>query len=255
MFARKSERSRATAAGSSSGSGGGGAGAGKVLLPTEFPHRLSLYLTPPSHELSVEEFELCAWDRLQLLKAIEAAQIRNKEGDDLRTAMEVAEQKYLPLTWDKADVVKAEAHRVYQEQRKKDNTSHFVLRLAYAKSEDLRAWLVRQETMLFRLRLERADSKERAEFIRSLNMQMQEVDPAERDVLLEKLRASMPHVTDIEQETLYKVEWESVPDLVGQRKVFVKDGFAYITPNEQKSLVANDFKLRLQRALEACPHI
>lgn len=45
----------------------------------------SLYTTPPQEELSLDEFELLAVDRLELLRAIEALKIRGAEDKDLNS--------------------------------------------------------------------------------------------------------------------------------------------------------------------------
>ena len=41
-----------------------------------YPYRLNWYSVPPPYELTLDQFETYALDRLQILKAIESAQIR-----------------------------------------------------------------------------------------------------------------------------------------------------------------------------------
>ncbi|KAI5300638.1 hypothetical protein KEM55_005999, partial [Ascosphaera atra] len=59
-------------------------------------------------------------------------------------------------------------------ERRKDHYSHFILRLAFAATEDLRARFVRLETMLFRLRYITDDSRERAQFVKDLKFDWEE---------------------------------------------------------------------------------
>jgi DNA primase large subunit len=47
-----------------------------------------------------------------------------------------------------------------------------------------------------------------------------------------------------------QVRWTSVPDLVEKRKVFLKDGWAYVPSKEQSSIVFQEFQTRLEQALE-----
>lgn len=127
-----------------------------------YPVRLSLYETPPPYELSIEEFETYALDRLSILKAIETAQIRNN--------LKTKEKKYnsnllehikahMPLgrneLFKNNDSIKVrnELRKMLYEERKKDHISHFILRLAFCRTPDLRNWFVKLETELFKIRL------------------------------------------------------------------------------------------------------
>ena len=47
-----------------------------------------------------------------------------------------------------------------------------------------------------------------------------------------------------------QVTWTSVPDLVEKRRVFLKDGWAYVPGKERASIVFQEFQTRLERALE-----
>ena len=103
---------------------------------------LSLYNLPPTHNVSLDEFESYAIDRLQLLRTIEALRSRNIKGTDFLNAMKKAEARYIPMNT--------------RDDRQKDNTSHFILRLAYCKSEDLRRWFLQHECELFRFRFQQS---------------------------------------------------------------------------------------------------
>ena len=41
-----------------------------------------------------------------------------------------------------------------------------------------------------------------------------------------------------------------MPDLVEKRRVFLRDGWAYVPNREQSSIVLQEFQTRLERALE-----
>ena len=49
---------------------------------------LSFYNEPPKEELSLDEFEQFAFDRLQMLRKIENIQTRNYEGNDLKSRID-----------------------------------------------------------------------------------------------------------------------------------------------------------------------
>lgn len=62
-------------------------------------------------------------------------------------------------------------------ERKKDHVSHYVLRLAFCRSEELRRRFVKAETTLFRIRFDDASTGERNAFLQSLkNSQSSRID-------------------------------------------------------------------------------
>lgn len=134
-------------------------------------------------------------------------------------------------------------------ERKKDHYSHFILRLAFSQTEELRRRYSRLETMLFQLRYKSDDSRERNAFIKSLNFDWEVLSAEEEEELRDDLRAAT-YVGKDEEQGWFKVEWERVPDLVGQRKVMLKRGMAYVPLREQMSLVIAEFTKRLDKALE-----
>ena len=55
---------------------------------------------------------------------------------------------------------------------------------------------------------------------------------------------------EIDEGGWFKVEWDSVPELVETRRVFVKKGKAYVPVREQMSMVLAEFGARLDKGLE-----
>lgn len=138
-------------------------------------------------------------------------------------------------------------------QRQKDHYSHFILRLAFASTEDLRRRFTRVETMLFRLRLAEEDTKGKNNFVQSLNLDWEMVAEEEKRELASELASGSNYGrkgVPPEDETWCKVDWERVPDLVEGRRVFLKAGKAYVPSKEQGSMILAEFTSRLERALE-----
>lgn len=157
--------------------------------------------------------------------------------------------KYLPLD------ASSSGHSQLHAQRQKDHYSHFILRLAFASTEDLRRRFARVETMLFRLRFQADDSRERAAFVRTLNLDWDPVTDEEKRQLAPQLAATIgfgggKRGQQVMDEDWCKVAWTRVPDLIESRKVFVKMGKAYVPGREQQSMVLNEYTARLGRALE-----
>lgn len=182
-----------------------------------------------------------------VLSELEACSFRNKSPDETAEYMKGILDKHLPMRSDSSRSQKL------QEERRKDHYSHFILRLAFSSTEDLRRRFSRLETALFRLRFKDDDPRERQEFVRSLNLEWDEVTEDEKRELREELLAASGQKKGEEQEW-FKVDWERVPELVEQRRVFLKRGKAYVPQREQMSLVVAEFTRKLDEALEVCHH-
>ena len=158
-------------------------------------------------------------------------------------------EKYLPLSANSAAAGGQVDQRLKQERRK-DHYSHYILRLAFSGTEDLRRRFARVETMLFRLRFQADDGRERRSFVESLNLNWEVVQEDEKRELSERLMAATPGLRRLEDEGWFKVDWTRVPELVEHRTVLVRKGKAYVPMREQTSMVMTEFANRLEQGLE-----
>ena len=118
-------------------------------------------------------------------------------------------------------------------QRQKDHYSHFILRLAFSSTEDLRRRFTRVETMLFRLRFNSDDLGERSKFIAGLDFDWWEtVTEQERQEFAAELAATAGPRKSPEDDSWFKVDWDRVPDLVEGRRVFLRHGKAFVPGRE-----------------------
>src|SRR5882757_2135051 len=142
------------------------------------PDHLLRYDRPPTEDITLEEFETCAIDRLYVLSEIESCYARNRPFEELREITKLQCDKRVPLDHNSATT------KARDGQRRKDVTGHFVLRLAFCRSygfrspsqtaannfsrrEELRRRFVKAETTLFRIRYLDASEQERREFCKS----------------------------------------------------------------------------------------
>lgn len=90
---------------------------------------INSYEKPPLGDVTIEEFELFAIDRLRVLGEIESSWARNRPPEELKKIVGEQCAKYLPL---KSNT----AYKGFDldEQRRKDHIGHFVLRLAFCRS-------------------------------------------------------------------------------------------------------------------------
>jgi DNA primase large subunit len=184
-----------------------------------------------------------------VLAEIEACSYRNKSPAETASHITPLLQKFLPLSSNTSSATGAADLRLKNE-RQKDHYSHFILRLAFSATEDLRRRFARAETMLFRFRFQNDDSRERRAFVESLSLDWEPVSDEERHEVNESLASSTPGLRRVDEETWYKVDWEKVPELIERRNVFLKKGKAYVPGREQLSMIMAEFTARLELSLE-----
>lgn len=159
-------------------------------------------------------------------------------------------EKYLPLDANSSSSTKLAA------QRQKDHYSHFILRLAFSSTEDLRRRFTRVETMLFRIRFNTDDMADRASFVSSLDFDwwhpVSDEERREYAAELASMASTNRKAGGGEDEGWFRVDWERVPDLVESRRVFLKAGKAFVPVREQASMVVAEFSSRLEKQLAVC---
>ncbi|KAF9500942.1 DNA primase, large subunit [Pleurotus eryngii] len=214
----------------------------------EYPHRLNVYDRPPAFDVTLEEFETAALDRLRVLAEIESSAVRGRSWEETKSVTGAHCKKYLPLHSSSAKYIDRDA------ERRKDILGHFVLRLAFSRSDELRRRFLKAELTLFKVRYDDSDMAEREAFSESRNFNWVKVDDEEKKVIRSQLFSvySGPKATRealFKQETYLKVRWTRVPDLVSHRKVFLKGGWAYVPSREQSSIIFQEFESHLEQAL------
>ncbi|WRX14495.1 DNA primase large subunit [Theobroma cacao] len=200
---------------------------------------LPLYRSAPPLEVRLEDFELFAMDRLRVLKGISDGLSRGKKPEEIaKLAMDLwkANMRYPQAT----------------EDVNKDNISHFVLRLVYCRTEELRKWFLSMETALFRYRFHSESSEAQRALMSEFNLPYKAVSNAEFESVKDKLvqvARSMGQTLLPADAIFYKVPFEEVSELVAGRRVFIHKGHAYVAMNQVVSLVVTQFRSHLSKAL------
>lgn len=241
-------------------------------LRTMYPDRISFYNVPPTQEITLDQFETFAIDRLKILIEINNLQSQGTNYGDLVKLMTERVKLLMPLH--APGTIEDE---LLLEERRKDHYSHYILRLAFCRTDELRRKFVNAETFLFKLRFLQLIKSERDSFISKLNINLNQVSDSEKESLKKKLVAT--HYLDViygikqgtfgsaadtiqnrtpnedeiwdmlKKEKLSKLNWEEVSDLVAQRKVLLHQGSAYVPEFLQLNLFANKFSSFLEQQL------
>nr|XP_019590167.1 PREDICTED: DNA primase large subunit [Rhinolophus sinicus] len=135
---------------------------------TCYPHSLQFYLQPPSENISLMEFENLAIDRVKLLKAVENLGVSYVKGTEQYQNKLEAELRRVKFSF-------RENLEDEYEPRRRDHISHFIVRLAYCQSEDLRRWFIQQEMDLLRFRFSILPKDKIQDFLRDSHLQFEAV--------------------------------------------------------------------------------
>lgn len=219
-----------------------------------YGHCLQLYGLPPIENISLNEFETFAVDRLKLLKTVEnlgVSYVKTSEQYATKLDSEISNLNFPYRTTVALEEKKNQPGPSEYEKRRKDHISHFILRLAYCQTEDLRRWFIQQEIDLFRYRFSALPSKFKTEFLHLNNLRYDTITTEEKMILKDKLVNSSYNISGItvEEQEIYKVPFQEALDLVRSRRVYLKAGYAYIPHQDIITIVLNDFRTRLSKAL------
>eukprot|EP00887_Chlorella_sp_A99_P006989 scaffold2.g6989.t1 len=236
---------------------------------------LSMYNELPEGEVSIEEFERFAMDRLRVLKGIDDLRAKGFRPDQMQEKVGPLCEQYLKAG-------------TREESARKDLVSHFVLRMAYCRTEDLRRWFIAQagggprtecmagtqrldtqiawglaqaarsragECELFRCRFRSLLGDEQRAFMEANSLPYRPISSEEfnelKVQLYETLRScgSTAPLSSLSADGYYKVPFEQVPDLVATRRVYLRGGAAYVPREHVSSLVVQPFRANLSKSL------
>ncbi|XP_036173379.1 DNA primase large subunit isoform X1 [Myotis myotis] len=210
-----------------------------------YPHSLQFYLQPPTENISLIEFENFAFDRVKLLKAVENIGVSHVKGHESYQSKLEAEIRKLKFSY-------RENLEDEYDARRKDHISHFILRLAYCQSDDLRRWFIQQEMDLLRFRFSILPRDKIQDFLKDSHLHFEAISKeektfSEKDILDSSFSSSETSVP--ESESVYKIPFADALDLFRGRKVYLQDGFAYVPSKDIVAIILNEFRTKLSKAL------
>ncbi|RLV90277.1 DNA primase large subunit [Spathaspora sp. JA1] len=235
--------------------------------PSLYKSRLSFYDIPPMNEITLEQFEIWAIDRLKILIEIESCQARSKSLKEIEASIKPLLLKYLPLSPSGDNIA---------QERIKDHYSHYILRLVFCRSEELRKKFIKNETTLFKVRYNLLQPKEQQEFIELYNdrLSWNYITPQEKQQVFDQLFAACgltiknnllvegeslnneqlrQHI--LTKENFIKLPFEKCGGLVGSRSIFLSNGYGYLPSSLQLNLLAIEFQENLNQILLHTFHI
>jgi DNA primase large subunit len=219
-----------------------------------YPCDLQLYKLPPVSTISLAEFEGLAQERLKILRVVDNINLRvsNKYSDEWKKAL-IVELKSCGLK-SFAKLINGTGCGQTESElqaRKRDHISHFILRLAYCRSEDLRRWFISREQDLFRVRFTSLNPEGIERFMQSNNLKYEPISETEKSQLREGLFESsfMRLMTNVDTCEFYRVPFTDVLDLVRSRKVYLSCGYAYVPSTDLISILLTVFRTNLAHGM------
>ncbi|XP_039252683.2 DNA primase large subunit-like [Styela clava] len=216
-----------------------------------YPHGLMMYNRPPMCNITLQEFESFAYDRVKVLHYLDSlgvSYVKNspdycqKLGDYLR-------KNYVGFTLTSEPSKDTEERNL--EWRRKDHISHFILRLAYCRSDELRRWFLEKEVDLFKYRFNCESTSSIKQFLMLNDMTYYPISEEEKEKFSAHLKLISYDMTQskVQSTNFYKVPFTDVLNLVSSRRVFINSGYAYVPQSELISIISTRFREHLSKAL------
>lgn len=218
---------------------------------TYYPHSLSMYKDPPSYDVTLQEFEAYAFERVKVLYYLDSlSSSYNKNSQQYSEKLtEFLKKNYAGFLLTTS--VDRDPNEAEIEWRKRDHISHFILRLAYCRSEELRHWFLEKELDLFKFRFSRETVASAQEFLKQNNFTYNPITTEEKRELADCLASATPDITrsEVDSTHFYKVQFTEVLNLVISRRVFLSEGFAFVPQKEFVYIISQRFREHLSKSL------
>ena len=116
-------------------------------LEQKYPHNVLLYRLPPLEDIHINEFDELALERLKVLRILEQAQTKNLRflSDDWKEYVHAELSReglkgYLRLCTNGGNTAtnNISKHEFELQARRRDYISHFILRMAYCRTMELK---------------------------------------------------------------------------------------------------------------------
>eukprot|EP00397_Hematodinium_sp_SG-2012_P008764 GEMP01008833.1.p1 GENE.GEMP01008833.1~~GEMP01008833.1.p1 ORF type:complete len:504 (-),score=94.41 GEMP01008833.1:1755-3266(-) len=223
---------------------------------------LTFYSVSPQYDVTIREFEGFAIDRLKVLHAVD----RNMKSDFPLTERDPElEKKMIPelkkaglyLTIPRDNEDRQNFLTAKERYLRRDQVSHFVLRLAFCKNRESREWFIKNEKKLLQLRAVMLTMPQRQAFYAStgfFNFRQFEGTAAELADLQRMTtgariygRVGQPSTLD---DTFYAIPFTLIPaHFIAKRKVVLKKQIAFVPNTQFTQLVQERFKRHLDDQL------
>lgn len=214
-------------------------------LERKYPSALNFYFHPPGYAIRLETMEILAMERLRFLRTMEKYSNMKKDTEWIDAVKKDLNSSGLSAYYNLVERINTD----WLQNRARDYISHFVLRLAYSRTDDLRRWFVSQEVDAFRFRCMLYPDTLR-QMTEDYNLGYQQASPEEILKFTPQLLATynstykkLPaNEEEMSKKEFFKVRFTEALDLVRGRKVFLRGGECYVPISDLQHLLVFKFK-------------
>uniref|UniRef100_T1KUX3 DNA primase large subunit n=1 Tax=Tetranychus urticae TaxID=32264 RepID=T1KUX3_TETUR len=242
----------------------------------DFSDDLPFYSFPPTGKIDLIEVDDMVNERLSILEVFEELKIseigQSKNLADhlgtIRERLKQIESKFGDNFITTLHARTLGAHNTLKKDaRRRDQISHFLLRLYFCHPQEKKTWFVNRETELLRYRLleetvgkaatnalsgQKNDSSVVAQMILKNNLNYEPIHLGNSDYdrdLRRKASFNNLFVTNDDKSPFYRILFEDALDVVRMRKAYLQDGYAYVSTHDMISLICTKFRQELNTAL------
>lgn len=226
--------------------------ASQPSLDKLYPHNVAIYRWLPTEDISYAEFKELITERLNLLRILENATLKHSRVLSPQWKESVLVDLNKEGLKSYVRLIQGSKKESMAEARRRDYISHFILRLAYCRTEELRKWFVARELEYFRLKFANLTASELKQFLQAHQFDYVPLTADEKSSIKDGLYTSSAGLSasNVEVTEFYKVHFTIVPSLVKGRRCFVKGGFAYVGSNEFGSVIATELTNIIEEGLD-----
>lgn len=219
----------------------------------QYPFWTNFYISPPTYKISLQEVEDITTERLKILQVVDnfMKSLDNSKRNKQFFEVLISQINAVKMNNDKNFYAAGRSSEVTPnvfEARKRDHISHFLLRIFYCQTEELRKWFISRETELFKVRLSESNSLTLKQCLTYYGYKYEIISTDQLDELHDKINWMESNKGNL-SSVAFKLHFEEALDLVRNRKVYLFEGYAYIAASEMISVFCNQFRLNLSREL------
>lgn len=218
------------------------------------------YQNVPNFEISLDEFEESALDRLKVLRKIEELKKNNIHGQEFKEIINNCICNNLSSV-DSTRQVTTCHRRLYYAKR--DIASHFILRAAYCKTEDLQKWYLQHESYLLQHRLMNLMDYDRNGNTMKLWLERNSLtyELVSHDDKLKLWNFFFSCILDTDEKrefnhtSYYKVPFTQAFDLISKRQCYLYQGYVYVPYPKLLTIIVAKFRSHVSKSLFKASYI